>query len=61
MILEILPRPSKLCGNCNKYENNCPCICHKEALFDGFHENAYKIPVGEVENVTEFDDDEKIL
>lgn len=57
MTLKPLKKPSKLCGNCSKYEDNCPCICHKEALFSGFHENAYSLPVGKVENVTEFEDD----
>ena len=62
MILKILKQGSELCGNCEKYDKeNCQCICHKEALFSGYHESSYSLPIGKVEDVTEFDDGDKIL
>lgn len=57
MTLRIFEKPSKLCGNCAKYGEDCPCKCHTEALFAGYHEECYKLPAGKVEEVTEFVDD----
>lgn len=59
--LQIFPRPSKLCGNCAQAEKKgekCTCKCHDQALFAGFHEDCYHLPLAQpVENVTEFSDE----
>ena len=39
-----IPKPSELCGMCQKLGNDCFCHCHKEELLNGYHEDIYKRP-----------------
>lgn len=40
----IQPKPSKICGGCMLYGNQCHCVCHKQPVFHGYHEIAWLEP-----------------
>ena len=46
IIFKIIPLNSpELCGKCKTEGDSCYCDCHKQAIFAGYHESCYSMPL----------------